>query len=55
MFGKTNTTTSNYIIGLGALVTGAGKLIGGKLGSGITGFGVAHIILGTLDKYRHRW
>lgn len=33
----------------GALVTGAGALIGGRLGFSIAGFGVAHMILGGAD------
>lgn len=45
---------SKLIVGLGALVTTMGKLIGGRVGSGIAGFGLAHIFLGTLAKYRFR-
>ena len=45
---------SKLIMGLGALVTTVGKLVGGKVGSGIAGFGLAHIFLGTLAKYRFR-
>ena len=45
-------TTSNLVISLGVLVTSLGKFVGGGLGRGLTGFGLAHIVLGTLDKYR---
>ncbi len=53
MFMKNNkTTTSKFIIGLGALVTGIGRLVGGRAGDGITGFGLAHIVLGALNMFR---
>jgi len=41
--------TSWVITGLGAAVTGIGSLVRGPLGSGLKGFGLAHILLGTLD------
>jgi len=34
--------------GVGAAVTGIGALVGGSLGAGIAGFGLAHIVLGTI-------
>jgi|GEM_PF-221692 hypothetical protein len=40
------------IAGLGAAVTGIGSLVRGPLGSGLKGFGLAHILLGTLDMFR---
>ena len=49
---KKKKTTSNLVIGLGVLATSIGRFVGGGLGRGITGFGLAHIFLGTLDKYR---
>lgn len=55
MFGKkkaASTTTSKAIIGLGALVTGIGRVIGGRIGDGISGYGLAHVVLGTLDMLR---
>ncbi|CEO89701.1 hypothetical protein [Syntrophaceticus schinkii] len=56
LFGKkkaaVSTTTSKAIIGLGALVTGIGRVVGGRVGDGITGFGLAHVVLGTLDMFR---
>ncbi len=56
LFGKkkaaVSTTTSKAIIGLGALVTGIGRVVGGRVGDGITGFGLAHVVLGTLDMLR---
>ncbi len=51
---KRPTVNSKLIVGLGALVTTVGKLIGGRVGSGIVGFGLAHIFLGTLAKYKVR-
>ncbi|MGI6424419.1 MAG: hypothetical protein ACOX2A_04055 [Tepidanaerobacteraceae bacterium] len=45
-------TTSWVVTGIGAVVTGAGYLIGGNIGTGITGFGLAHVVLGTLDMFR---
>ncbi len=51
---KRPTVNSKLLMGLGAFVTTAGKFIGGKVGSGIAGFGLAHIFLGTLAKYRFR-
>ncbi len=46
------TTTSKAVIGIGALVTGLGRLVGGRIGDSITGFGLAHIVLGALDMFR---
>ncbi|MDD2401954.1 MAG: hypothetical protein PHI90_00455 [Clostridia bacterium] len=45
-------TTSWIVTGVGAAVTGIGSLIRGPLGAGITGFGLAHVVLGTLDMFR---
>jgi hypothetical protein len=45
-------TTAWVVTGLGAAVAGLGRLIGGNLGAGITGFGLAHIVLGQLDRLR---
>ncbi|MDO9534403.1 MAG: hypothetical protein Q7J85_03505 [Bacillota bacterium] len=45
-------TTSRATLGLGVLVTGLGKMIGGKIGNTVTGFGLAHIVLGSLDMFR---
>lgn len=45
--------TSSWIVtGLGATVTGIGALVGGRMGAGLTGFGLAHLVLGTLDMFR---
>jgi len=46
------TTTSWTVLGLGAGVTLLGKMVGGNLGAGITGFGLAHMVLGILDQFR---
>jgi len=45
-------TTSWTVLATGAAVTGLGRVIGGTLGAGITGFGLAHIALGVLDQFR---
>ncbi len=39
-------------MGIGALVTGLGRLVGGRVGDSITGFGLAHIVLGAIDMFR---
>lgn len=49
---KKSTTTSWGVAGLGVVVTGVGKMIGGTLGAGLMGFGLAHIALGLLDMAR---
>ena len=49
---KKGTTTSWTVAGLGVAVTGIGKVVGGPLGAGIMGFGLAHIMLGMLDMMR---
>ncbi|HAF17366.1 MAG: hypothetical protein ACN4A7_08420 [Thermacetogeniaceae bacterium] len=46
------TTTSKAVMGIGALVTGLGRLVGGRVGDSITGFGLAHIVLGAIDMFR---
>lgn len=56
MFAKNKTKTAGkFIMGLGALVTGIGRLVGGRTGDGLTGFGLAHIVLGALDMFRPRF
>ena len=42
------------VAGLGALVTALGATVfrRSNLGRGIVGFGLAHIVLGLLDRYR---
>ncbi|NLZ93526.1 MAG: hypothetical protein GX922_05875 [Firmicutes bacterium] len=47
-----STTTSWAVAGTGAVVTGIGRIIGGKAGAWISGFGLAHIVLGLLDMRR---
>ncbi len=44
--------TSYIVTGLGAAVTGVGAVIGGSVGAGIAGFGLAHVVLGVLDNFR---
>ncbi len=46
-------TTSWTVSGLGLLVSTLGaKMFKNKLGAGILGFGLAHVILGQLDRLR---
>lgn len=46
-------TTSWAVSGLGLLVSAVGaSMLSKKLGAGILGFGLAHVILGQLDRYR---
>jgi len=46
-------TTGLVVAGLGLLVTGIGKMLGGRLGDTLSGFGMAHILLGILDSIRN--
>ncbi len=46
---------AKLVIGLGSAVSGIGKKIGGKLGAGLFGFGLAHIFLGLLYKIDMPW
>lgn len=45
-------TTSYIVTGVGAAVTGVGAILGGNLGAGVAGFGLAHVVLGVLDNFR---
>lgn len=45
-------TTSWIVTGVGAAVTGMGAMVGGAVGAGISGFGLAHVVLGVLDNFR---
>lgn len=45
-------TTSWIVVGLGIVVSLVGWFIGGRLGAGVLGFGLAHIVLGLLDTAR---
>lgn len=47
-----SSTTSLAVTGTGVLVTGLGRLVGGKYGNWISGFGLAHVVLGLLDMTR---
>lgn len=48
-----STATSWVVTGLGAVVSGLGATMRqNRLGSGILGFGLAHIVLGLLDMIR---
>ena len=45
--------TGLYVAGLGALVSGTGLLLRNKrVGNGVVGFGLAHVVLGGLDLLR---
>lgn len=45
-------TTGWVVTGVGTAVTGIGTIVGGRLGAGIAGFGLAHVVLGILDNFR---
>lgn len=45
-------TTSWTVAGLGLVVTGVGRMVGGNLGAGLMGFGLAHVVLGLADMFR---
>lgn len=45
-------TTSWGITGLGVVVAGVGRMVGGTLGAGLMGFGLANIVLGLADMFR---
>ena len=48
-----STTTSWVVTGLGAVVSGLGATMRqSRLGTGILGFGLAHIVLGVVDMIR---
>ena len=49
---KKSSTTSLAVAGTGAVVTGVGRMVGGTFGAWISGFGLAHIVLGLLDMTR---
>ena len=36
----------------GWIVTGVGAYLGGNIGAGVAGFGIAHVVLGVLDNFR---
>jgi hypothetical protein len=45
-------TTSWIVTGVGVGVTAVGMMVSGTIGAGITGFGLAHVVLGVLDMFR---
>lgn len=46
-------TTSWAVSGLGLVVSGLGaRMMSKKIGAGILGFGLAHVLLGQLDRLR---
>ncbi|AZR74429.1 hypothetical protein BBF96_14165 [Anoxybacter fermentans] len=50
---KKPSTTSWVVSGLGLLVSALGaRMLKKKVGAGILGFGLAHILLGQLDRFR---
>lgn len=44
--------TSWSVAGMGLVVTGIGKMVGGNVGAGLMGFGLAHVVLGLADMFR---
>ena len=47
-------TASWLVSGLGMIVAALGRRLGGRLGAGVSGFGLAHIFLGFLEMLRGR-
>ncbi|OPZ65084.1 MAG: hypothetical protein BWY85_00804 [Firmicutes bacterium ADurb.Bin506] len=46
------TAASWVVTGLGAVVSGVGSRMKGRVGDGLMGFGLAHVVLGVLDMFR---
>lgn len=46
--------TGLVVAGLGILLTGIGRMVGGKMGDNLSGFGIAHVMLGVLDTLRDK-
>lgn len=44
--------TGMAVAGMGLVITGLGRMIGGTVGAGITGFGLAHVVLGVTDMFK---
>jgi hypothetical protein len=50
-----STTTSWLVAGTGAVVSAVGwRLLPKKMGAGVLGFGLAHVLLGLADRMRPR-
>lgn len=50
---KEPSSTGWVVSGLGLLATSLGvKMVDKRIGAGILGFGLAHVILGQLDRFR---
>lgn len=37
------------LAGMGLVIAGVGRMVGGNMGAGITGFGLAHVVMGAAD------
>jgi len=48
---KKASTAGKTLIVLGRIVRRFGRLVGGRIGAGIMGYGLAHIVLGNLAKF----
>lgn len=44
--------TGLAIAGAGLVITGVGKMVGGTMGAGIMGFGLANVALGLADMFK---
>ncbi len=44
--------TGYFVSGLGFVVTGLGRVVGGRIGDAVSGFGMAHIVLGIAEALR---
>ncbi len=45
-------TTGVAVAGIGLLVVALGRFLGGRMGDTLSGFGIAHLLLGILDMLR---
>lgn len=44
--------TSLTVAGAGLVITGIGKAVGGTVGAGLIGFGLANVVLGLADMFK---
>jgi hypothetical protein len=49
---KKDNRTGMAVAGMGLVITGLGRMVGGTVGAGITGFGLAHVALGVTDMFK---
>lgn len=44
--------TGLAMAGAGLFIAGVGRVVGGTMGAGITGFGLAHVAMGMMDMFK---